>query len=158
MDTHHSFKGWDFDVYWQHKSRYKTRNNLKLYKEKEIESAFLEIIEPNNKKDKITGCIYKHPIVPVTEFTNNSMGPLLKKLFRDKKEIILMGDFNINILKCDSEKDTGDFVDTIYASLLYPTINTPTRIATTSKTLIDNIFYNDFTKNNYSWKHSYFYL
>ena len=57
----------------------------------------------------------------------------------------MTGDFNINILKCDSDKDTADFVDTIYASSLYPTINTPTRITATSKTLIDNLFYNDFT-------------
>ena len=57
-----------------------------------------------------------------------------------------MGDFNINILNCDSDKNTADFVDTIYASSLYPTINTPTQITATSKTLIDNIFYNDFTR------------
>ena len=50
-----------------------------------------------------------------------------------------MGDFNVNILNCDSDKDTSDFIDTMYASSLYPTINTPT-------TLIDNIFYNDFTR------------
>ena len=56
-----------------------------------------------------------------------------------------MGDFNINILNCDSDKDTADFVDTIYGPSLYPTINTPTRIIATSKTLIDNMFYNDFT-------------
>ena len=66
------------------------------------------------------------------------MGPLLEKLSREKKEIILMGNFNINILNCDSDNDTADFVDTTFASLLYPTINTPTRM--------DNIFYNDFTK------------
>ena len=48
-----------------------------------------------------------------------------------------MGDFNINILNCDSDKDTADFADTTYASSLYPTINTPTQIS---------IFYNDFTK------------
>ena len=66
-----------------------------------------------------------------------------------------MGDLNINILNCDSNKDTADFVNVIYASLSYPTINTPTGIIATSKTLIDNIFYNDFTKKIYSWKHSY---
>ena len=49
------------------------------------------------------------------------------------------------IFDCDSDKDTADFVDTIYASLLCTTINTPTRITATSKTLIDNIFHNDFT-------------
>ena len=57
-----------------------------------------------------------------------------------------MGDFNINILNCDSDKDTSNFIDTMYASSLYPTINIPTRITVTSKTLIDNIFYKDFTK------------
>ena len=53
------------------------------------------------------------------------MGPILEKLSREKKGIILMSDFKINILNCDSDKDTADFVDTIYASLLYPTIYTP---------------------------------
>ena len=80
-------------IYVNNKLRYKTRNGLKLYKEIEIESTFHEIIEPNNKRNKIVGCIYKHPIVPVTEFTNDYMGPLLEKLSREKKETILMGDF-----------------------------------------------------------------
>ena len=74
------------------------------------------------------------------------MGPLLEKLSCEKKEIILMEDFNINLLKYDSDKDTTDFGDTMYASSFYRTINTPTRITATSKTLIDNIFYNDSTK------------
>ena len=57
------------------------------------------------------------------------MGPLLENLSHEKEEIILIGDFNINILNCDSDKDTTDFVDTIYdIALLYPTINSPTRI------------------------------
>ena len=105
-------------IYIDNKLRYKTRNDLKLYKEREKESTFLEIIELNNKKNKIIGCIYKHQNVPVTEFRNYYMGPLLEKLSREKKEIILMGDFNINILNCDSDKNTVDFVDTIYASSL----------------------------------------
>ena len=54
------------------------------------------------------------------------MGLLLKKPSPEKKEIMLMDDFNINILNSDSDKDTADFVDTIYASSQYPTINTPT--------------------------------
>ena len=91
-------------IYIDNKLRYKTQNDLKLYKEREIESTFLKTIEPNNKKNKITGCIYKHPIVPVTEFTNDYVAPLLEKLSREKKEIIFMGDFNINILNCDRQR------------------------------------------------------
>ena len=68
-------------IYIDNKLRYQTRNDLKLYKEREIEFTFLEIIEP-----KIIGCIYKHSNVPVTEFTNEYMGPLLENLSPDKKE------------------------------------------------------------------------
>ena len=34
----------------------------------------------------------------------------------------------------------------MYASSFYSTVNTPARIASTSKTLIDDVFYNCFTK------------
>ena len=51
MDTYRRFKEWDF----VNKLRYKIQNDLKLYKEREIESTFLKIIEPNNNKNKIIG-------------------------------------------------------------------------------------------------------
>ena len=55
------------------------------------------------------------------------MDSLLEKVPCENKETILIGGFNINILNCDSDKDTADFVDTIHPSLLFPTINTPTQ-------------------------------
>ena len=63
-----------------------------------------------------------------------------------KKESILIGDFNINLLNYNSDNDASSFIDTMYSSSFYPTINSPTRITTTSDTLIDNIIYNDITK------------
>ena len=53
-------------IYVDNKLRYKARNDVKLYKEGEKESTVLEIIEPN-KKNKISGCIYKHLNVTVIE-------------------------------------------------------------------------------------------
>ena len=58
-----------------------------------------------------------------------------------------MSDYNINILNCNSDNETSDFTDRMYASSFYPTINTPPWVSATSKTLIDNIFYNTFTKS-----------
>ena len=58
-----------------------------------------------------------------------------------------MCDYNINILNCNSDNETSNFIDTRHASSFYPTINIPTQIAATSETLMDNIFYNTFTKN-----------
>ena len=58
-----------------------------------------------------------------------------------------MGDFNINILNCNTDRDTSSFIDTIYSNSFYPTINILTRITSPSKTLIDNILYNNITKS-----------
>ena len=58
-----------------------------------------------------------------------------------------MGDFNINLLNCNTDKDTSDYIDTFYSHSLYFIINSPTRITSTSKTLIDNIFCNNASNN-----------
>lgn len=50
-------------------------------------------------------CIYKHPIVAMTEFTEDFLFPFLKNVAKEKEEIILMGDFNNNILNCYLDKD-----------------------------------------------------
>ena len=52
-----------------------------------------------------------------------------------------MGDFNIDLLKYDTEKDSVDFLDFMYASFLLLYIFTPSRLTQRSKTLI-NIFSN----------------
>ena len=54
-----------------------------------------------------------------------------------------MGDFNIDLLKYETEKDSADFLDSVYASFLLPYIRTPSRVTPRSKTLIDNIFSNN---------------
>ena len=58
-----------------------------------------------------------------------------------------MGDFNINLPNCNINKNTSDYVDTLYSCAFFPTINPPTWITDNSKILIDNTFYNDATKN-----------
>ena len=57
-----------------------------------------------------------------------------------------MGDFNIN-LNCNIDKNTSDYEDMLYSHAFFPTINSPTQITPYSKTLTDNIFYNNVTKN-----------
>ena len=79
-----ALKGGTF-IYIDNKLQYKIWNDLKLYKEKQIESTFLKIIEPN-LKNKIVGCIYNYPNLPITEFNNEYMGPLLEKLSCEKRD------------------------------------------------------------------------
>ena len=58
--------------------------------------------------------------------------------------IELLGDFNADLLKYDHNDEVADFLDALYSKLLLPNISSPTRIASTSATLIDNIFTNDY--------------
>ena len=48
--------------------------------------SYIDIIEPNLKnKNKIIGCICKHPNIPVAEFTSDFINLLLEKLSHEKK-------------------------------------------------------------------------
>ena len=55
--------------------------------------------------------------------------------------------FNIKLFNCNIDKNTFDYVDILYSRAFLPTINSPTQITSNSKTLIDNIFCNNVTKN-----------
>ena len=97
--------------------RYRSRSDLILYKSKEIELSFIEILELK-KKNVMVGCIYKHPNVPVGEFTNEFSEPLLEKLSFNKKGSYSNGDYNIN-LYCNIDKNSTDYVDILYTHAFF---------------------------------------
>ena len=62
-----------------------------------------------------------------------------------KTKKLLLGDFNIELLKCDSNKNVSDFLDIIYSTNLVPNITSPTRLTSRSQTLkLVFIFYQIF--------------
>ena len=63
---------------------YKTRSDLNIYKKFELESTFVEIINPK-KSNIIVGTIFIHPKMDVTGF-NNILNKLLNKLIKNKKQ------------------------------------------------------------------------
>ena len=138
-------------LYINNNINYICRNDLQIYKKKQLETTFIEIINPNGK-NIIVGCIYRHPCMEVSEFNDYYLHELLTKLNKEKKQIVLMGDFNIDILKYDNNSDSSNFLDNMYTNSLIPYITAPSRITTRSKTLIDNIFSNiieeDITSGN----------
>ena len=58
-----------------------------------------------------------------------------------------MGDFNINLVNCDSHNPTSQFLDGICSNSFFPYINIPTLHTPRSKTLTDNIFCNNINEN-----------
>ena len=112
-----------------------------MYKPKQLESVFIEICN-KKKKNIIIGCIYRHPTMDLGEFNEDFFNPLIDKLSSQHKSIYLMGDFNIDLMKIDNDPSSADFFDSLTSNLFVPHIIHPTRITTTTKTLIDNIFSN----------------
>ena len=74
------------------------------------------------------------------EFNNTFLQNTLEKLSYGNKDIILMGDFNIDNLKYDKNNDSAAFLDMMYENVPLPYISSPTRVTSRSQTLIDNIF------------------
>ena len=101
----------------------------------------MEILD-KNAKNMVVGCIYRHPCMSVSEFNDEYLCPLLEKLGNEKKQVILMGDFNISLLNYDTQTDTNGFLNLMHSHSLIPFILKPTRLTAKTKTLIDNIFTN----------------
>ena len=75
------------------------------------------------------------------EFFNvEFLSPFLNKVSRENKLCVLLGDFNINLLNCESCQPIGEFLDILGSFRILPHITLPTRITSQSNTLIDNIF------------------
>ena len=98
---------------------YKSRNNLKFYKDKNLKSVFIEVLSKSDK-NTIIGCIYKHPNLAIQEFMDTFLQPLLDNLSYENKNVILMGDFNIDLLHYESYIQTREFLDKIYFGSLTP--------------------------------------
>ena len=54
------------------------------------------------------------------------------------KDVYIMGDFNIDLLKCESSQISQDFLLSLQSCYLTPTVDKPTRVQRSSATLIVN--------------------
>ena len=79
----------------------------------------------------------------LSDFNNHFLSVLLEKISKENKMVVLLEDFNADLLKYDHDEVSG-FLDAMYSKLLSPNISSPTRITSSSVTLIDNIFTNDY--------------
>ena len=84
----------------------------------------------------------KHPNLAVQEFLDTFIQPPLDRLSYENENVILLGDFNTDLLHYESHNQTREFLDKIYFRLFSPRITIPTRITPHSGTFIENIFTN----------------
>ena len=79
----------------------------------------------------------------IHDFNENFFCHFIEKLSTQNKITYLCGDFNIDLLKIDTDENIKSFYSTLTSNLFVPHITLPTRITSHSQTLIDNIFSND---------------
>ena len=114
-------------LYISKEINYKTRDDLKIYKKKLLESKFIEVLSGSNK-NTIVGCIYKHRGLTTQEFNCDFLQPLIDKLATENKNIVFLGDFNVDLLHYESNNPTREFLDLMFSASLTPQITVPTRL------------------------------
>ena len=92
----------------------------KLYIPMKLESTFVELLI-KGKKNIVIGCIYKHPKLDINEF-NTLFEQALEKLASENKEVYLLGDYNIDLLKTDDEDKIDEYYNIISSNFLVPHI------------------------------------
>ena len=94
-------------------------------------------ISPAKSKPFLVGNMYRPPDSRV-EF-NDIFEEFIDSLLNEDKEFILLGDFNKDLLNVDTEREWGNFTTSLGLTQL---VAEPTRVASTSQTLIDHIYTN----------------
>jgi hypothetical protein len=108
------------------------------------DGLFLEISFVTNlheTKKIIVGNIYRPPrpsIENITMFTSEISEILYQ--FRNYKNVILSGDYNLDLMKFRSNSHINDFLETLITNGYVPKISMPTRLSHQHGTLIDNFF------------------
>ena len=106
----------------------------------DLESLFLTVNNENNSMTTIVGTIYRPPNGELAKF-NKLLGNIMSNLNRCKKDVTIMGDFNINMF-LDNKKRSG--FEVILCNGFIPTISVATHLKpNTQFTCIDNILVNN---------------
>ena len=107
-----------------------------------LEPIFIEISFDEKKKNYCWSVIYRHPHMPINDFCDNFVTACLNKIALLDNTCILMGDFNINLLKSNPNNVAPNFLEVMTSCFFVPYIQEPTCVVRSFATLIDNIFMN----------------
>ena len=79
-----------------------------------------------NHKNIVCGIIYDQHNWP--DYFLTYLDKTIEILVSDDKDVYIMGDFNIDLLKCESSQMSQDFLLSLRSSYLIPTVDKATRV------------------------------
>ena len=114
-----------------------------FFVEETFESIALKIPDfsfKSGKKNLIVLTVYRQPGQENLSKFLEILERWLEKYDRRSNEIILTGDFNLDLLNYETHRCTSEYLDLLITHELLPVITKPTRIKHSSATLIDHMF------------------
>ena len=125
---------------------FKIRDDISVFIPHVFESLFVEII-PQSGKNTILGVVYRPNSAPRADMDifSSTLFDIMDTVNKEHKHCVIMGDMNIDLLKFETHLKTSDYLDNLFQNGFLPTITKPTRITSTSATLIDHIYTNNIT-------------
>ena len=132
-------------IYIDTRLKYEVLINLSEYEY--CEEQIIKVTGGGLPNEIIIGNIYRPPRMlhdQIRQFINELT--VLMTNIENKNEVILAGDYNLNLLKRNENEACSDFFEMLTTHSFYPQITLPTRFCHTTGTLIDNFFLK--TKNN----------
>lgn len=127
-------------IYITKSAKYVMRDDLAVFVEGIYESVFIELLNEKGK-NIIVGEVYRVPGTDEKLFLEN-IKCLLDKTKKEKKQLLMGSDQNMDYLKINFHFNTNKLFDLVTAYGAIPVITKPTRITNSSATLIDNIYIN----------------
>ena len=121
---------------------YEERKDLSVFIPHVVETQFIEFKALN--RTYICGAIYRPNTQPKADIdvALATIYELVDIIKQENKSVILLGDFNIDLLKFESNNKTDDLLNNLFSYGISPIITKPTRITEHSATLIDHIYTN----------------
>ena len=97
----------------------------------------------STKKNIVCGIIYRQQNPPA--YFPKYLDKTIENVVSDE-DVYIMGDFNIDLRKCESSQISQDFLLSLRSCYLIPAVDKPTSVHRFSATLIDSIFVNNCDK------------
>ena len=130
-------------LYLAENFEFKNRPDLVFQNSQCAESLFAEVIRPK-QKNLIIGVLYRPPNQNLQDFIDG-LDSFLVRISKENKACYLMADWNLDLMKHHKHDKTSEFLDIMFSRAFFPLISRPTRITSSTASLIDNIFTNDVT-------------
>ena len=106
-----------------------------------IETLFIEF--EFNSHICLCGIIYHRPNSSKPEFLRE-LNVILETINSENKKTFLFGDFNVNLFEYENDNYVRDFVNMFHCNNMFNLINRSTRVSSSSATLLDHIWTNNY--------------